>query len=72
MDYYARIIENRLQIERIERRGSLLAALGPWRTPATPALFRRTVVLLPAEVVVHHPGHSGSGREAPTRKPEAA
>lgn len=72
MDYYARIIENRLRIERIERRGSLLAGLGPWRTPAAPRLFRRTVGLLPAEVVVHHSGHSGSGREAPTPKREAA
>ena len=67
MDYYARIIENRLRIERIERRGSLLAALGPWRTPAAPRLFRRTVGLLPAEVVIYHKSAPASGRKALAR-----
>jgi len=52
---YAQMMENSLRIERMERRGQLLANLGPRPVTGPARLFRRTTVPLAAEVVVRHP-----------------
>ena len=70
--YFAQLIENSGRIERMKRRTTLLAGLGPCPTPARGRLFQRRVLSLAAEVVIEHP-RTALGLQEPTElEPQAA
>ena len=70
--YFAQLMENSFRIERMKRRTTLLAGLGPRPTPIRGRLFQRRFLSLAAEVVIEHP-RTALGLQEPTElEPQAA
>lgn len=70
--YFAQLMENSFRIERMKRRTTLLAGLGPCPTPTRGRLFQRRVLSLAAEVVIEHPRTALRQQEATELEPQAA
>ena len=65
LEYSARTFETRLRVERAERRGTLLASLGPFSKPRPMRVFSRRVVPLAGTIEVYHAPREAGTAAAP-------